>query len=161
MAAFFLSVRSSGDTLTRENFYKTKARLAEKRMLTRKSPSDFEDRSEVAIVKFKHHSWKSYSVLYRALFISTGLRKQQWWTAENFGNVLEFQFNYIQSPTIQLSETALTPCQTAGQSTATSPPRTRQQPSYRRSGKGPRSELTQNIVKALSANLVCFFTGPH
>ena len=34
-----LSCRSSGDTLTRENFYKTKARLAEKRMLTRKSPS--------------------------------------------------------------------------------------------------------------------------
>ena len=33
------SRRSSGDTLTRENFYKTKARLAEKRMLTRKSPT--------------------------------------------------------------------------------------------------------------------------
>ena len=33
------SCRSSGDTLTRENFYKTKARLAEKRMLTRKSPT--------------------------------------------------------------------------------------------------------------------------
>ena len=44
-------VRSSGDTLTRENFYKTKARLAEKRMLTRKSPSSgaigIGDRSEI------------------------------------------------------------------------------------------------------------------
>ena len=46
-----LPVRSSGDTLTRENFYKTKARLAEKRMLTRKSPSSgaigIGDRSEI------------------------------------------------------------------------------------------------------------------
>ena len=124
-------------------------------MLTRKSPSDFGDRSEVAIALSNSNTThgKAIQSYTEHFLIWPGLRKQQWWTAENFGNVLEFQFNYIQSPTIQLSETALTPCQTAGQSTATSPPRTRQQPSYRRSGKGPRSELTQNIVKAISANL--------
>jgi len=32
-----VSFRSSGDTLTRENFYKMKSRLAEKRLLTMKA----------------------------------------------------------------------------------------------------------------------------
>ena len=34
-----LGYRSSGDTLSRENFYKTKARLAEKRALTQQNNS--------------------------------------------------------------------------------------------------------------------------
>ena len=40
MHSIVLLNRSSGDTLTRENFYKMKAKMAERRMMTSRSPID-------------------------------------------------------------------------------------------------------------------------